>query len=131
MLDKVVLQIDRPWQERLKQNSYYHSLYSAVCFSCSSFFLKSLIKLNINGLIYLAMSKICQICGKQGLKGNLVPRGVGKRVTRRTLTMRQPNLRVKRFSVDGNTIKMILCASCLKRIKFDAKKAEAAVAAEK
>lgn len=75
------------------------------------------------------MSKMCQVCGKEAQKGNLVPRGVGKRVTRRTLNKRQPNLRVKRFSVDGNTVKMLLCASCLKRIKFDAKKA--AVSEEK
>ena len=76
------------------------------------------------------MSKICQVCGKQAQKGNLVPRGVGKRVTRRTIAQRQPNLRVKRFSVDGNTVKMLLCASCLKRIKYDAKQAEVAAKAE-
>lgn len=76
------------------------------------------------------MSKICDICEKSAQKGNLVPRGVGKRVTRRTLTSRQPNLRVKRFTINGNTVKMLLCSSCLKRIKFEAKKAEAAVGAE-
>lgn len=74
------------------------------------------------------MSKICDICGKTGQKGNLVPRGVGKRVTRRTINIRQPNLRVKRFNIDGNKVKMFLCASCLKRIGFDAKKAAEVVA---
>ena len=77
------------------------------------------------------MSKICQVCGKQAQKGNLVPRGVGKRVTRRTIASRQPNLRVKRFSIAGNTVKMLLCASCLKRINYDAKKAEVLAAVEK
>ena len=71
------------------------------------------------------MSKICQVCGKTSLKGNLVPRGVGKRVTRRTIAHKQPNLRVKRFIINGAKIKMHLCASCLKRIGFEEKKLQA------
>ena len=31
------------------------------------------------------MSKQCQVCGKIYQKGNLVPRGIGNRVTRRTI----------------------------------------------
>jgi ribosomal protein L28 len=70
------------------------------------------------------MSKICDVCGKTFQKGNLVPRGVGRRVTRRTITQKQPNLRIKRFIIDGNTVKVRLCASCLKRIKYEEKLAE-------
>ena len=76
------------------------------------------------------MSKICTVCGKTSLKGNLVPRGVGRRVTRRTITHKMPNLRVKRFKIDGNTVKIQLCASCLKRIGFEEKLAAKAAAAE-
>lgn len=65
------------------------------------------------------MSKICEICGKGYLKGNLVPRGVGKRVTRRTTMRQQPNLRTKRLSINGNSISVQMCASCLKRLKKD------------
>jgi len=32
-----------------------------------------------------------------------------------------PNLRVKRFLIDGVKTKFILCASCLKRIKKDSR----------
>ncbi|HLC93860.1 MAG TPA: 50S ribosomal protein L28 [Patescibacteria group bacterium] len=65
------------------------------------------------------MSKICQICGKGYLKGNQVPRGIGRRVTRRTNIRQQPNLRSKKFLVDGTAITVKICASCLKRIKFE------------
>jgi len=62
------------------------------------------------------MSKICQICGKTYQKGNLVPRGIGRRVTRRTIKRSQPNLRIKRFDLNGKKVKFKLCASCLKKI---------------
>jgi large subunit ribosomal protein L28 len=65
------------------------------------------------------MSKICEICGKGYLKGNLVPRGVGRRVTKRTIHRQQPNLRIKRLLVGGVKIKVRMCASCLKRLKKD------------
>jgi len=65
------------------------------------------------------MSKQCQICGKTYQKGNLVPRGIGNRVTRRTINRNSINLRVKRFKIDGKNVKVRLCASCLKRIKKD------------
>lgn len=67
------------------------------------------------------MSRICQICGKTYLMGNLVPRGVGKRVTRRTITKKMANLRTKRFDIDGRAVKVILCSSCLKRLSKDLK----------
>lgn len=76
------------------------------------------------------MSRICDICEKGYLRGNLVPRGVGRRVTRRTLTKQQPNLRSKKIDLDGLTLKVKLCASCLKRLKLEtAKKASKAVTA--
>ena len=65
------------------------------------------------------MSKQCQICGKTYQKGNLVPRGIGNRVTRRTISRSSANLRTKRFTIDGRTVKLLLCSSCLKRIKKD------------
>ena len=65
------------------------------------------------------MSKHCQICGKIYQKGNLVPRGIGNRVTRRTIKRNSVNLRVKRFLINGRKVKVILCSSCLKRIKKD------------
>ena len=67
------------------------------------------------------MSKACQICGKTYQKGNLVPRGIGNRVTRRTIHINSINLRVKRFLINGKKVKVKLCSSCLKRIKKDEK----------
>jgi len=65
------------------------------------------------------MSKQCQVCGKTYQKGKLVPRGIGNRVTRRTLKRNSVNLRVKRFLINGSKMKVILCSSCLKRLKKD------------
>jgi len=65
------------------------------------------------------MSKICDLCGKGYLKGNLVPRGVGRRVTRRTNMRQQVNLRTKRLALGGNSISVQMCTSCLKRLKKD------------
>ena len=63
------------------------------------------------------MSKICQICQKTYKKGNAVPRGIGKRVTRRTIRRQMPNLRNKRVEIDGRKVRVTLCASCLKKLK--------------
>ena len=82
------------------------------------------------------MSKICDICSKGYLKGNLVPRGVGRRVTKRTIMKQQPNLRNKRLTLGGNTVQVQICASCLKRLKKENiitnphKKAETVAVAE-
>jgi ribosomal protein L28 len=70
------------------------------------------------------MSRICDICGKTYQKGNLVPRGIGNRVTKRTITQKQPNLRSKKILLNGQKIKVKLCASCLKRFKKDTKEAK-------
>jgi ribosomal protein L28 len=69
------------------------------------------------------MAKSCEVCGKTYQRANLVPRGIGNRVTRRTTTKKGVNLRVKRMTIKGTSIKIRLCASCLKRMKFDSKKA--------
>ncbi len=73
------------------------------------------------------MSKQCQICGKTYQKGNLVPRGIGNRVTRRTTRRNSVNLRTKRFEINGVKVKLILCSSCLKRFKKDEKDLENAI----
>lgn len=65
------------------------------------------------------MSRICEICGKTYQKGHLVPRGIGDRVLGRTITKKMPNLRSKKFVINGTKVKLTLCASCLKRIKRD------------
>ncbi len=65
------------------------------------------------------MARICDICEKGSLKGNLVPRGIGQRVTRRTIRHQMPNLRSKKLEIGGKTVKVTLCTSCLKRLKFN------------
>ena len=60
----------------------------------------------------------------------MVPRGIGNRVTKRTSTHKKANLRSKKFDVDGRSVKVTLCSSCLKRIKKDVRDFEA-VSAEK
>jgi len=80
------------------------------------------------------MSKICDLCGKSALRGNLVPRGIGNRATRRTIRHQEPNLRIFRsaLEVGGNRVMLKLCSSCLKRLKKDKRDtAEAAEVASK
>jgi large subunit ribosomal protein L28 len=72
------------------------------------------------------MAKICDICGKGYLKANKVPRGIGNRVTNRSITRKGPNLRSKKLKVGGSTIKVKICSSCLKRLKFEQKQMETA-----
>ncbi|MFZ2664354.1 MAG: L28 family ribosomal protein [Patescibacteria group bacterium] len=67
------------------------------------------------------MSRACEICGKTYQKSNLVPRGIGNRVTKRTKSHNKANLRIKRFLINGVKVKFKLCASCLKRIKKEDK----------
>jgi ribosomal protein L28 len=77
------------------------------------------------------MAKVCDICEKGYLKANQVPRGVGRRVTRRTTIKQNPNLRTKKFIIDGTAVTLRICASCLKRIKMesvDRELSEAAIA---
>lgn len=73
------------------------------------------------------MSRVCEICEKSYVKGNKVQRGIGKRVTNRSIKKQKPNLRTKRIKTpSGNKVTIKLCASCLKRMKFNARKAEEA-----
>jgi large subunit ribosomal protein L28 len=65
------------------------------------------------------MSKVCDICSKGALKGNLVKRGIGRRVTRRSITKQEANLFDKRIKIDNTTIKLRICSSCLKRLKYE------------
>ncbi len=65
------------------------------------------------------MSRVCEVCGKGYLKGNLVPRGVGRRVTNRAIKKQQPNLRKKKIEIDGQTMRVSICTSCLKRMKYN------------
>jgi len=71
------------------------------------------------------MSRICDICEKSYMKGNLVPRGVGRRVTNRAIRRQQPNLRKKKITLEGQNITVNICSSCLKRMNYQAKKAKA------
>lgn len=73
------------------------------------------------------MARVCDLCGKEYLKGNLVPRGIGRRVTSRTITRQQPNLRTKKFIINGTSMTLKICASCLKRIKKEKKDEETKV----
>jgi ribosomal protein L28 len=71
------------------------------------------------------MARVCELCGKGSMKGNLVPRGIGRRVTKRTIRRQHPNLRTVRMAVNGdNKATLKLCASCVKRMKKDKKAQE-------
>ncbi|MBU0649870.1 hypothetical protein KJ605_02380 [Patescibacteria group bacterium] len=59
------------------------------------------------------MSRICEICGKGRLRAKLVPRLIGRRVSRRTTTFQHVNLREKRLDLGGRKVKVKLCTSCL------------------
>lgn len=76
------------------------------------------------------MSRICDVCSKSALKGNLVKRGIGRRVTRRTITRQEPNLFEKKILIEGRNIKVKICASCLKRLRKEIKDIEVAAKAE-
>jgi ribosomal protein L28 len=67
------------------------------------------------------MSLVCEMCLKSYNRANLVKRLIGNRVARRTTRRQQPNLRSKRLNIDGQMVRVKLCASCLKRINSDAK----------
>lgn len=78
------------------------------------------------------MARICDLCGKGHLKANLVARGIGNRVTQRTLRTQKPNLRTVRMQINGrNKATMRICTSCLKRIKNDVKLTQSAEAETK
>jgi len=64
------------------------------------------------------MARVCDICEKSYMKGNQVPRGIGRRVTRRTSIKQRANLRVKRIDINGQKFKFKICSSCLKRMNM-------------
>ena len=74
------------------------------------------------------MSRICDICGKGRLRGKLVPRLIGRRVSHRSTTFQKVNLREKKLDIGGRKIKVRLCTTCLSLYNKD--KREAADAAE-
>jgi ribosomal protein L28 len=67
------------------------------------------------------MSLVCEMCLKSYNRGNLVKRLIGNRVARRTTRRQQPNLRSKRFIIDGKSIRLKICASCLKKVSKENK----------
>jgi ribosomal protein L28 len=67
------------------------------------------------------MSLVCEMCLKSYNRGNLVKRLIGNRVARRTTRRQQPNLRSKRFIIDGKSVRLKICASCLKKVSKEAK----------
>lgn len=69
------------------------------------------------------MANICEICEKGYKKGNAVKRGIGRRVTGRSIRRQQPNLRKVKvdMSGDNNFKRMRVCTSCLKKLKKDGK----------
>ncbi|PIS22151.1 50S ribosomal protein L28 [candidate division WWE3 bacterium CG08_land_8_20_14_0_20_41_10] len=59
------------------------------------------------------MSRMCEICGKGRLRGKLVPRLIGRRVSRRSIHVQQVNLREKHLDLGGRIVKVKLCTTCL------------------
>lgn len=68
------------------------------------------------------MSRVCDICGKRPLTGNVISRkgkpkkegGIGSRVVKRSRRKQYPNLQTVRASVNGRTVKLRVCTKCLK-----------------
>ena len=68
------------------------------------------------------MSRRCEICGKGGVRGNIIHRrgqakkkgGIGQHVTAITPRIFQPNLQVVRAVVNGATRRVKVCTTCIK-----------------
>lgn len=58
----------------------------------------------------------CAICGKSTTTGMRVATG-RSHVTRRTLRAVKPNLRSVKVNIDGENIRLKICASCLRAAK--------------
>ena len=64
----------------------------------------------------------CAICGKGPLRGQRIARrglakakgGVGRKITGRSKRSFKPNLQRVRAVVDGKTVRMKVCTSCLR-----------------
>ncbi len=72
------------------------------------------------------MSKICYTCGKIPVAGRSITRrglakkkgGVGKKITGISRRKFMPNLQSAKISKDGRTIRVRVCAKCLKAGKI-------------
>ena len=68
------------------------------------------------------MSKVCAICGKSTMRGNVVQRrglakkkgGVGKKTTSITKRVFRPNLQKIKLVIGGKIQKAWVCAKCIK-----------------
>lgn len=68
------------------------------------------------------MSRRCEICGKGGVRGNIIHRrgqakkkgGIGQHVTAINPRLFQPNLQVVRAVVNGATRRVKVCTTCIK-----------------
>ncbi|MEK7595316.1 MAG: 50S ribosomal protein L28 [Patescibacteria group bacterium] len=58
------------------------------------------------------MSRLCDMCGKGALKGNLVSFS-----NKKSIKKSQPNLRSVRISIKGVSGRIKICASCLSKVK--------------
>ena len=73
------------------------------------------------------MSRVCDICGKGPLFGNVIARrglarkkdGAGRKITGVTRRLRYPNLQVTRIIIDKQVKKIKICTKCLKKGKAD------------
>ena len=102
-----------------------HGILSLVREVRKPFVVYALACLTVVWLNNPAMSRVCEICGKGRLKGNLVPRGIGRRVTHRSIHNQQPNLREKRVDIGGRFVKLKLCTTCLGMLNKSKKEAQA------
>ena len=70
----------------------------------------------------MTKGRICDMCGKGPLRGNMISRrglpkkkgGVGLKVTGMTKRSFKPNLQKVRAVVDGETVRVKVCTSCLR-----------------
>lgn len=68
------------------------------------------------------MARVCDICGKGGVKARSIIRrgkakrkgGVGQNVTGISLRTQKPNLKKVRAIVDGSPQRVKVCTNCLK-----------------
>ncbi|MDQ7778372.1 MAG: 50S ribosomal protein L28 [Planctomycetota bacterium] len=68
------------------------------------------------------MSRVCEICGKRPSRGHAIERrglakkkgGVGRKITGKTKRNFRPNLQNVRAFVNGKTVRMRVCASCIR-----------------
>ncbi len=70
----------------------------------------------------MTKGRICSICGKGPLRGNKICRrglakkkgGVGRKVTGMTKRSFKPNLQKVRAVVDGETVRVKVCTTCIR-----------------